>query len=198
MALERRGDNYEAQEMFKQALELIPDHGNAHYMLGRLQQNFFFVGDLEHSGSFPDMVTHLRKAVERGCQPALLALSRLLFFSKDRDFTTDPAHYAEILACTKELACTSKTAEAHHEYGQHLSKCCTIEDFPAALELSFVAITTAIEIGPPTFQYYTDLMNVLHLSHRLPEAIAAGKKALELRPNYSYVKQLLARIQWYR
>ena len=196
LALERRGDNYEAQEKCKQVLELQPDHANALYMLGRLQQNCFFVGDLEHSGSFSEIETNLTKSVERGCQPALLALSRLLFFSIDRDFTTNPAHYAEILACTKELACTLKTAEAYHEYGQHLFKCCTDEDFPAALDLSLAAITTAIETGPPTFQYYTDLMNVSHLLHRLPEAIAAGKKALELRPNYSYAQDLVACLQW--
>jgi len=165
-------------------------------MLARLQQNCFFAGDLKNCGSFSGMVTLFRKSIERGCPPAWLGLCNLLFYGEGQDFKPNPADYVEILACMKEQAATLKTAEAHHQYSQSLLKCCTDEDFPAALELSLAAITTAIKTGPATFQYFTDLCNVLHMSRRLPEAIAAGKKALELRPNYSYVKQLLARIQW--
>lgn len=158
----RSGNLRQAEAIYRQILQVAPDHADAWHLLGVVAYQ---------EGDFERAIEAIGKAIQT--RPAVPAFHRNLALALQAR-----GRYAEAASHFQEALHTEPAnADTHNSLGNVLQELGRPEEAEAHFR-------EAIRLQPTFAEAFNNLGNVLHDQGRLAEALAAYREALRLRPSY--------------
>jgi protein O-mannosyl-transferase len=162
VSLAKNGQDDEASDHYRKALEIDPDNVDAHLNLGV---------DLANRGQVGEAIDHYRKALE--IKPDSAGLHNNLGNALIRRGKFDEA----ISHCRRAVEIKPDYADAHDNLGSALAGYGQVDD-------AIAHYRKALELKPGSAGAHFNLGNALIRRGQVDEAISHYRRALEIKPSY--------------